>query len=263
MTPIVAILAIGLLAVVGVAVARLLFDIVTIHDYERGLRYTRGRFVGLVDAGAYVSFRPVSEIRVIDARPVFATVEGQEVLTADGVSLKASLAARYVVADPAAAVTADQDFRRALYLILQLALREGMSGRTADEILASRAQLGPRVMERAASPLARLGLELLSVDIRDLMVPGELKRMFAGVVAARKEGEAALERARGETAALRNLANAARMLEDHPTLVQLRALQEIGASSGNTIVLGMQDNVAPNGRPRPKTAAPEERPSGR
>jgi regulator of protease activity HflC (stomatin/prohibitin superfamily) len=255
MNPIVAILAIGVLVVLAVAVARLVVDVATIHDYERGLRYTRGRFVGLLDAGAYVAFRPISEIRVIDMRPVFATIEGQEILTADGVTLKASLAARYVVGDPVAAVTSDQDFRRAMYLVLQLALREAMAGRTADDILASRAQLGPLVMERAASSLARMGLELLSVDVRDLMVPGELKRMFAAVVSARKQGEAALERARGETAALRNLANAARMLEDHPGLVQLRALQEIGASSGNTIVLGMPDGAAPNGRPRTKIPA--------
>src|SRR4051812_36268942 len=76
------------------------------------------------------------------------------------------------------------------------------------------------------------------VDVRDVMVPSELKRAFAGIVAARREGEAAVERARGETAALRGLANAGRMLEDSPGLLQLRILQQLGASSGNSIVLG-------------------------
>ena len=252
MNPIVAILVIGLLAVVAAVVVRLLFDFVTIHDYERGLRYNRGRFSGLVDAGAYVSFRPVTEIRVMDMRPVFVTVDGQEILSSDGVNLKASLAARYVVGDPVAAVTGDQDFRRAIHLILQLALREALAGKTADELIVTRTQLGPVVLERAAGALAKLGVELLSVDVRDLMVSAELKRMFAGVVAARKEGEAALERARGETAALRSLANAARMLEDNPALVQLRMLQEIGASSGNTIMLGVPDGIAAaRSRPRP------------
>ena len=60
------------------------------------------------------------------------------------------------------------------------------------------------------------------------MVPGELKRAFAGIVAARREGEAALERARGETAALRSLANAGRLIEDNPGLLQLRILQQLG-----------------------------------
>ncbi len=254
MDPVVAILAISLLVLLAVVVARLLFDIVTIHDYERGLRYNRGRFSGLVDAGVYVSFRPVSEIRVLDMRPVFVTVEGQEILTSDGVNLKASLAARYVVGDPVAAVTGDQDFARAMHLVLQLALREALAGKTADDLIATRTQLGPVILEGAAGALAKLGVELLSVDIRDLMVSAELKRIFAGVVAARKEGEAALERARGETAALRSLANAARMLEDNPGLVQLRMLQEIGASSGNTIMLGMPEGGAPRSRPRPGRA---------
>ena len=104
-------------------------------------------------------------------------------------------------------------------------------------------------------PLARLGVELLSVDVRDLMLPAELKRAFAGVVAARKDGEIALERARGETAALRNLANAGRMLEDNPGLVQLRLLQEIGGSTGNTVVIGLPDGA---GTTRNRRAGPSE-----
>jgi regulator of protease activity HflC (stomatin/prohibitin superfamily) len=243
--PIVAILALGLIVVVAVAVVRLLFDVVTVHDYERGLRYRRGQFTGLLDAGAYVAFRPNSRIQVIDVRPAFVTIDGQDVLLSDGVNLRISLVARYVVGDPAAAVRGDQDYQRALHVMLQLALREALAGRTAEELLATRRELGPVVMERSASSVARIGIELLSVDVRDLMLPGELKRAFAGVVAARKEGEIALERARGETAALRNLANAARMVEEHPALVQLRLLQEVGGSSGNTVVVGMPDGAIP------------------
>ena len=67
-----------------------------------------------------------------------------------------------------------------------------------------------------------------------MMVPGELKRLLAGVVAARKEGEVSLERVRGETAALRSLANAGRLVEDNPGVLQLRMLQQLGGSTGNT-----------------------------
>jgi regulator of protease activity HflC (stomatin/prohibitin superfamily) len=256
--PILAILALGLIVVVAVAVVRLLFDVVTVHDYERGLRYRRGQFTGLLDAGAYVSFRPISQIQVIDVRPVFVTIDGQDILMADGVNVRISLVARYVVGDPAAAVRGDQDYQRALHVMLQLALREALAGRTAEELLASRRELGPVVMERSASSVARIGIELLSVDVRDLMLPGELKRAFAGVVAARKNGEIAVERARGETAALRNLANAAGMVEDHPALMQLRLLQEVGGSTGNTVVVGMPDGTVP--RPdRRKTATTASR----
>ena len=137
-------------------------------------------------------------------------------------------------------------FLSALYAALHAGLREVVAGRSADDILAARGELGPAVGSAVASELARIGIELLGVDVRDVMVPSELKRAFAGIVAARREGEAALERARGETAALRSLANAGRMIEDNPGLLQLRVLQQVGGSSGNTVMLGIG---GPDGRP--------------
>ncbi len=243
--PLIALIVVVLLIVLVRASVRL----VTVHDYERGLHYRRGRLHGLVDPGTHLTLPPFTEVRVLDVRPSFTTIEGQEVLTSDGVSLKVSLAARYVVGDPVAAVTGDQSFGRAMHLELQLGLREVIAAGTVDSALATRAAIGPAVMERVASKLARVGIELLSVDVRDLMVPGDLKRVFAGVVAARKEGEAALERVRSETAALRNLANAGRMVEENPGLLQLRMLQQIGASSGNTVMLTMPDGQGSSGSP--------------
>lgn len=244
-----------LVVIVVLLLARIFVSVITVHDYERGLRYRRGRFSGLVDPGTHVILPPLSEIRVLDGRPGFMAIEGQEVLTADGVALKVSLAARYVVGDPVAAISNDQSYLRALHLELQLALRDVLSAGTIDDVLASRAKIGPAVSDACASKLARVGIELLSVDVRDLMVPGELKRLFAGVVAARKDGEATLERVRAETAALRNLANAGRLVEDNPGLLQLRMLQQVGSSSGNTIMLSMPDGQAA-GSPSPRPPGP-------
>jgi regulator of protease activity HflC (stomatin/prohibitin superfamily) len=233
-------LLLALIVVVAVLV-RLFVRVVTVHDYERGLRYRSGRFSGLIDPGAHIVIRPLSEIRVIDGRPGFTTVEGQEVLTSDGVPVKVSLAARYVVGDPVAAITNDQNYLKALHIELQLGLRDALATGTVDEVLAARAKIGPAVMERTASSLARIGIEVLAVEVRDIMVPGDLKRLFAGVVAARKEGEASLERVRAETAALRSLANAGRMIDENPGLLQLRLLQQVGGSTGNTVVVSMLD----------------------
>jgi regulator of protease activity HflC (stomatin/prohibitin superfamily) len=246
--------------IVGVLV-RPAITVATIRDYQRGLRYRQGRLVGLLDPGTHLAIRPLTEIQVLDGRPTSITVPGQEILTADGVALKVSLTARYVVADAIAAVTNDQNYVSALYTALHAGLREALAGRTADEILAGRAELGPAVGGAVASELARIGVELLGVDVRDVMVPAELKRAFAGIVAARREGEAALERARGETAALRSLANAGRMIEDNPGLLQLRILQQLGGSSGNTIMLGVPGAEGrSDGRPQARS---EGRSTGR
>jgi regulator of protease activity HflC (stomatin/prohibitin superfamily) len=241
-------------ALVALAIVREI-HLVTIHDYERGLRFSRGRLAGLVDPGLHVTFGPLSEIRPLDARPSMMPVEGQEVLTADGVAAKISLVARYVVGDPVAAVTRDASWQRTLYLLLQLALRDAVTRRTLEETLAARRELGPEIRDTAAGRLADLGVELLEVEVRDVMLPGELKRSFAAVVVARKDGEAALERARAETAALRSLANAGRTLGDNPGLLQLRILQEIGGTSGNTVVFGAPDvPIAPRAAPAAPTS---------
>lgn len=255
---------IALLVLLIVAIlVRPLVTIATVHDYQRGLRYRQGRLVGLIDPGTHIAIRPFTEIQVLDGRPTSITVPGQEILTADGVALRVSLTGRYVVADPLAAVTNDQSYVSALYLALHAGLREALAGRTADEILATRAEIGPAVGGAVASEMARLGVELLGVDVRDVMVPSELKRAFAGVVAARREGEAALERARGETAALRSLANAGRMVEDNPGLLQLRVLQQLGSSSGNTIMLGLPGTDGRAGPAAPPAAAGVAAASGR
>lgn len=251
-------------AVTIVAVAREV-HVVTVHDYERGLRFRRGRLAGLVDPGTHLTFRPLTEIQPLDLRPSMLPVEGQEILTADGVAAKISLVARYVIGDPVAAITRDAAYARTLHLVLQLGLRDVVTRRTLEQTLADRRAMGPEVREAVAGRLAQLGIELLDVEVRDVMLPGELKRAYASVLAARKEGEAALERARAETAALRSLANAGRTVAENPGLLQLRVLQELGASSGNTVVFGVPDGGAPYGGggagPAPAPAPATRRPS--
>lgn len=251
------------IVVIAIVLIRLFVSVITVRDYQRGLHYRQGRLVGLLSTGMHIAIKPITEIQLLDARPTLITVPGQEILTSDGVALKVSLTAHYVVADPVAAMTNDQSWLAALYAALHSGLREAIAGRTADAILASRAEIGPAVATSVASEIARIGVELLGVDVRDVMVPGDLKRAFAGIVAARREGEAALERARGEQAALRSLANAGRLLEGNPGLLQLRVLQELGSSSGNTIMLGIG---GPDGRPPlppPGAAPPTQPPAGR
>jgi hypothetical protein len=147
--------------------------------------------------------------------------------------------------DASKAVNEVDSYVQALYLTLQLALRAAVGERRIEEVLEARGDIGREVLLRAKEPVARFGLELRSVEVKDVMFPGDLKKIFAQVVQAQKEGQAALEKARGETAALRNLANAARLVEGNPALMQLRALQQLGGSPGNTLILGMPADSSP------------------
>jgi len=212
---------------------------VTVHDYERGLRFRRGKFSGLVDAGSVYYLKPTTEIQLLDIRPTSMTIVGQEVMTSDRIALKISLVSRSVIGDAAAYVLSDSASARTMYLSIQLGLREVVASRTVDEILAARTTIGPEILALVAPQVVSIGIELTAVEVRDVMVPSDLKRAFAAVVAARHEGAAALERARGETAALRSLANAGRMVSDNPGLLSLRVVQELSARGGNSIVLGL------------------------
>ena len=215
------------------------FPRVTVLEFERGLRYVRGRFKGVLGPGQYRTWSVTTLIRKIDIRPKIASVAGQEVLSADGVALKVSLAARYRVVDPAIAVNGVENYELALHTTLQLALRAAVAASPVEALLQARGTLGKEITEQATGAATAAGLELLGADLKDLTLPGELKKIFTQVVHARQEGLAALEKARGETAALRNLANAAQMIERSPGLLQLRMLQAFGQQSGNTLVLGV------------------------
>jgi regulator of protease activity HflC (stomatin/prohibitin superfamily) len=223
--------------ILGLYLRATLFRI-TIFEYERGIRYRNGRFTGILEPGRHWVYRPRVMIRKVDVRPRFVTIAGQEVLSSDGVTLKVSLAAEYEIADPDVAVNKVESADQALYLTLQLALREIVGEAKIDDVLARREEFGQRLLELASGPAEQVGLRLLGVNVKDIMFPGELKKIFSQVVQAQKEGQAALEKVRSETAALRGLANAARMIEGNPSLFQLRLLQQLAASAGNTVVLG-------------------------
>jgi len=233
----------------------------TILEYERGLLYDGGRFHSALAPGQYWIWSPTRSVTKVDVRQRISTVAGQEVLTADGIAVKVSLVAQYHIADPALAINAQTSYESALHTELQLAIRRLVSAEPIEALLEKRPQLGALLTEQVREPAKQLGLELAQADVRDLTLPGELKKLFAQVTKARQEGLAALERARGETAALRNLANAARLVHDNPALMQLRVLQVLGEQSGNTVVLGMPASTTPlpiasSGRDRIETPQP-------
>ncbi len=235
-----------LIAIVVIIIGiRLLFRSAVVMQYQAGLLYASGKFTRRLGPGRHWLFRPTQTITRVDLRPRLVAVPGQEVIAADGVSFRLSLACRYHVAEPETAVNNVEDYQQALYQVLQISLREIVAGSTGDEMLRGRREIGERLMTLASAPAREFGLEVDAVNLKDITLPGELKKIYSQVVLAQKEGQAALERARGETAALRNLANAAKMLDDNPALMQLRLIQQLGASTGNTIVLGVPANSNP------------------
>jgi regulator of protease activity HflC (stomatin/prohibitin superfamily) len=252
----------GVLVLAALLGARLLLARkVVVREGEVGLLYRQGRFVRRLAPGAHWLWRYGARVEPVDTRLRTLTVPGQEVLSQDAVGLKVSVTVRFAVEAPELALHRVQRYEEALYAAVQLALRAEASRQPLEELLAGRGELGARLRERVATEARGLGLAVEAVEPRDVMLPAELRRTFAEALKARKEGQAALERARGETAALRHLANAARLVESTPALLQLRVLQTLGGASGtpgHTFVLGVGPEFAPLGRQRPGTGSPPE-----
>jgi len=217
-----------------------------IREFEGGLLYHNGRYQKQLGPGAHRVFRLWRKITVLDLRKRAVTVPGQEVLTADQIGLKVSMVVTYQVTDPPKAVHEVEDFTAALYLAAQLALRKVVSGVGIDQLLEERMNIGAQVTSEVVFVADPLGLKVHSVEIKDVMLPGEVRKAFSEVIRARKEGQATLERARGEMASLRSLSNAARMMEGNPSLMNLRILQTLSTSgAGQTIVFNTEGGLVP------------------
>jgi regulator of protease activity HflC (stomatin/prohibitin superfamily) len=234
---------------------------VIVFEYEKALKFHDGKLDSVLGPGAFWIRKTASNIIRVDMRPRHLIVPAQEILTADSISLKLSMAAQYKIVDPRAAILNSDNYQSAIYTFIQLALRELSGATTIDQFLESRGTVGQKLLDACAAQAAEIGVQIISISIKDVMFPGDLKKVFSQIVRAQKEGQAALERARGETAALRSLSNAAKLMEDNPTILQLRALQTLSESSGNTIVFGMPPAfpLPPRGKqPPPPPPAPAE-----
>jgi regulator of protease activity HflC (stomatin/prohibitin superfamily) len=182
----------------------------------------------------------------VDVRERLLLVSGQEVTTADAPGVKVSLVVRWHVADPVAWLDVSAEPVEQLRVQAQLALRDWAVTRGVDEVVAERGAATELLTAAVAEVVRRTGVAVESVAVRDVVVPGELRRAALAVATARAEGLADLERARAESAALRSRANGARLLSDHPALLHLRAI-ETAAERGGTIVLQQ-----PGTEPRPR-----------
>src|SRR5262249_36619406 len=221
---------------------------IVVREFEVALLYFKGRYVATLTPGLYRKLRPWTSWQLVDRRLSMTTVPGQEILTSDNVGLKASLLLAYEIDDAARAIHTVESYADFLYAQAQIAVRDVLAARGAEKLVAGRVEMNAALLEAIAPAAAAMGIKVLRAEIKDMMFAGEMKTLFASVVRARHEALAALERARGETAAMRSLMNAAALMESHPALTGLKWLQtldRLGNGSGNTVVMGVPGDMLP------------------
>ena len=215
----------------------------TIEPRHCALRYRHGVLEQVLPAGRHRRLRG-QRLVVLDLRQRLLQLAPQEVLTSDGVSVRVSAVVRWSVGDPVAFAEVSDDPAATVYLAAQVALRDALATLTTDEVVGRGAALPAASITAATAEVSRrVGADVAEVVVKDVIVPVELRAAAAELATARRRGEAQLEAARAETAALRSLANGAKLLDAHPALARLRLVQS--APPGTRIVLGVPDTSAP------------------
>jgi hypothetical protein len=200
---------------------------VTAPEGTVALRFVDGVLDAVLGAGRHAAWSTMRKVTfsVIDRRERLLHVTGQEVMTKDRVTLRLNLSASYRVADPRRLATVAREPDDMLYLAIQLSAREAVSTRSLDELLASKDAIGsallPAIRERAET----VGLDVLTFGVKDVVLPGDMKTLLNRVIEAQKEAEANVILRREEIAAVRSMAQTAKVLAENPLVLRLKELE--------------------------------------
>ena len=201
--------------------------VTTVRQYERGLLYIQGRFERMLEPGrhAFWSYPEAKVVvQVLDTRLQQLTIQGQDLMTRDKVTLRLTLTVEYAPADAPTMAHAVADVRDAVYLQVQLAAREYVAGVTLDELLEGRDAMTRYLQDQVEPRALGMGVAVHRVGVKDIVLPGDMKALLNRVIEAEKEAAANVIMRREEAAATRSMANTAKVMADNPALMRLKEL---------------------------------------
>ncbi len=220
---------------------------VLVLPFERVLLYVDGVLREVLAEGRYALSAVNRKIEVmrVELREQELQVLGQELMTADKVTLRLNLILKYRIADPVKSVQSVVKLQDALYSEAQMSARHYVASFTVDQLIEKRSDATAQMAEAIRVRAETWGVELLKLDLKDVVLPGEMKTLLNKVIEAEKKAAANVIYRREEVAATRSLSNTAKMLENNPVLLRLKELEawkEIAERIPNlTVVMGGQE----------------------
>ena len=234
------------LIIVFIVVIILLRSIVQIDEYERGVKFSRGKFSKIMDPGWNIVLPIFESYKKIDIRTKAVDVPEQDAITKDNVSVRINAVIYYKIFDASKAILEVENFYYAVSQLAQTTMRNVVGSVSLNELLGEREKISVeicKIIDEATDPW---GIKVENVELKDVSLPEEMKRVIAKAAEAEREKEAILTKAKGEVEASKNLAIAAETMSSTPGAMHLRTLStlsDISSDQSNTIIFALPVEV--------------------
>ena len=228
------------------AIIVLLSSIKQVSQYERGIKFTMGKFDSIMEPGWNLVLPIFQSYRKIDIRTKVIDVPEQEVITKDNVSVKINAVIYYNIFDAAKALLGVESFHYAVSQLAQTTMRNIVGSVTLDELLSCREKISTEICAIVDKATDDWGIKVQNVELKDVALPGEMQRVIAKVAEAEREKQAVITKAEGELEASKNLALAATTLSEAPGALHLRTLStinDVSSDQSNTIIFALPIEV--------------------
>jgi regulator of protease activity HflC (stomatin/prohibitin superfamily) len=228
------------LAVVLVIIFFLSASLKVLNEYERGVIFRLGRIIAAKGPGLIILIPIIDRIVKVSLRLVALDVDPQDVITRDNVSVKVNAVLYFRVVDPVKAIVQVENYAYAMSQLAQTTLRSVCGQAELDDLLAERDKINAKLQEILDTHTAPWGIKVTTVELKQIDLPQEMQRAIARQAEAERERRAKVINAEGEFQAAAKLAEASRIIENHPVALQLRYLQtmrEMAVESNSTTFL--------------------------
>lgn len=226
----------------GIVIFLILISLKQINQYERGVKFTMGRYTGIMEPGWRIIFPVFQTYRNVDIRVKAVDVPDQKAITRDNVSVMVNAVIYYKISAAEKAVIEVEDFRYAISQFAQTTMRNIVGEATLDELLANREKIAERIKIIVDKETDVWGLKVNNVELKDVSLPVEMERVIAKQAEAEREKRAVIIKAEGEVASAENMAKAARVLASSDGALHLRTLQsinDISSDQSNTVIFAL------------------------
>ena len=224
------------LVIVGII---LLGSIKEINEYERGIKFRFGKFHSIMKPGWQIVLPIFESYRKVDIRTKAVDVPEQDAITKDNVSIRINAVLYYNIFDASKAILAVEKYNYAVSQLAQTTMRNAVGEVSLDELLSQRDKISSAICQIVDAATDPWGIKVENVELKDIRLPEEMKRVIARVAEAEREKEAVITKSRGEVEASENLVKAAQNLVSAPGALHLRTLEtlnDISSDQSNTIV---------------------------